>query len=130
MTDASGDGTSARHDGDGVPQDWEELEPQREWTPADRWRLAAWVLVFLDILALLLFAPLGDGGLVRAAEVSGADAGDARLLYWVALIGCTAVGCAVGAAAAATKRRWAIVPPALGALGSWAGFFIAMAMAS
>ncbi|GEK80223.1 hypothetical protein [Agrococcus baldri] len=117
-----------RPDEQGMDPEWEELEPQREWTPADRWRLAAWVLIFANILCLLLFAPVGDGGLVQAAEASGVDPGPARLTYWIALLGCTLVGNAIGAAAAATKQRWAIVPPLLAAAGCWAGFLIAQAL--
>jgi hypothetical protein len=122
MTDVSGGPEGLSH------EEWEELEPQREWTAADRWRLAAWVLIFVNVLVLLLAAPVGDGGLVRAAEAAGSDVEPARLTYWISLLGSTLVGNAVGAAAAATRRRWAIVPPILAAAGCWAGFFIAQAL--
>jgi len=109
-------------------EEWEELEPQREWTPEARWRLAAWVLIFVNVLALLLLAPVGDGGITRAAEAAGSDDGPARLTYWISVLGCTLVGNAVGAAAAATKQRWAIVPPALAAAGCWISFFVAQSL--
>lgn len=108
--------------------EWEDPEPQREWTPAERLRLAAWVLIFANILAVLLMAPVGDGGIVQAAELAGADPEAARLTYWISLLGCTLVGNAIGAAAAATKQRWAIVPPILAAVGCWVGFFIAQSL--
>lgn len=107
---------------------WEELEPQREWTPAQRWRLAAWILVFANVLGVIMLAPVGDGGLVRAAEASGTELGPARLTYWVAVLGCTLVGNAIGAGAAATRRRWAVVPPVLAAAGCWASFFVALSL--
>lgn len=122
MTDASGGPAGPSH------EEWEELEPQREWTPADRWRLAAWVLIFANVLGLLLLAPVGDGGLVQAAEAAGTDVEPARLTYWISLLGCTLVGNAIGAAGAATKQRWAIVPPILAAVGCWAGFLVAQAL--
>lgn len=112
----------------GAHDEWEELEPQREWTAADRWRLAAWVLIFANVLVLLLAAPVGDGGLVQAAEAAGSDVEPARLTYWLGLIGSTLVGNGIGAAAAATKRHWAIVPPLLAAAGCWATFVIAQAL--
>ncbi|WP_026372765.1 hypothetical protein [Agrococcus lahaulensis] len=111
-----------------IEWDDEELEPQREWTPADRWRLAAWVLVFANILGLLLLAPIGDGSLVEAAQASGADEGPARLVYWVSLLSCTLIGNGIGAAAAATKQRWAIFAPIAAAVGSWAGFLVASSL--
>ena len=111
-----------------MTDDWDELEPQRVWTAADRWRLAAWVLVFGNVLALLLLAPIGDGGLVEAAQASGGDAGTARLVFWISLLGCTLVGNGIGAAAAATKQRWAIVPPLLAAVGCWVGYFVAQSL--
>lgn len=121
MADASGGvGTG--------PDEWEELEPHREWTAADRWRLATWVLIFANLLALLLLAPVGDGGIVEAAEAAGTDEGPARVTYWVTLLGATLVGNGIGAGAAATRQRWAIVPPVLAAVVSWAGFFIATTM--
>lgn len=120
MADASG-----REGAEG----WEELEPQREWTPADRWRLAAWVLIALNIIGLLLLAPVGDAGVAQAAEAAGTDDGPARLTYWITVLACTIVGNAIGAAAAATRQRWAIVPPVLAAIGCWVGFLIAQAMA-
>lgn len=109
--------------------DDEELEPQREWTAADRWRLAAWVLVFANILGVLLLAPIGDGSLVQAAQSSGADEGPARLTFWVSVLACTLVGNGVAAAAAATKQRWAILAPIAAAVGCWAGFLVASALA-
>ncbi|MCH1881977.1 hypothetical protein [Agrococcus sp. ARC_14] len=121
MTDGSG------RDSQGA-EDWEELEPQRVWTAADRWRLAAWVLVFANLLGVLMLAPVGDGGLVQAAEAAGTDDGPARLTYWVTVLVATLVGNAIGAAAAATKRRWAIVPPLLAAAVCWIAFFVAQAM--
>jgi hypothetical protein len=111
-----------------APEEWEDLEPQREWTTADRWRMAAWVLIFLNVLGLLVLAPAGDSGLAEAAAASGADDGPARMVFWLSLLGCTVVGNGIGAAAAATKQRWAIVPPVLAAVGCWAGFFIAQAL--
>ncbi len=104
---------------------WEDLEPRRERTPVERRRLAAWVLIFANLLGVLLLAPLGDGGLVQAAEAAGVDDGPARLTFWVTLLGATIVGNGIGAAAAATRQRWAIVPPALAAVVSWAGFLVA-----
>ncbi len=112
----------------GADESWEELEPQREWTPAQRWGLAAWILVFANLLGVLMLAPVGDGGLVRDAEASGADLGPARLTYWIAVLGCTLVGNAIGAAAAATARRWAVVPPVLAAIGCWIAFFVALSL--
>ncbi|WP_405219276.1 hypothetical protein [Agrococcus sp. Ld7] len=109
-------------------QEWEELEPQREWTRADRWRLAAWVLIFGNIVALLLVSPIGDAGLAQTAEAAGTSDGPARLTYWVSLLASTIVGNAIGAAAAATKQRWAIVPPLLAAAGCWIGFFVAQTL--
>lgn len=109
-------------------EEWEELEPQREWTAADRWRLAAWVLIFGNLVLVLLAAPIGDAGLARAAEAAGTDAGPARLTYWISLLASTIVGNAIGAAAAATKQRWAIVPPVLAAAGCWIGFFVAQTL--
>ncbi len=123
MTDAGGPGSE-----DTAPEDWDELEPQRVWTAADRWRLAAWVLIFANLLGVLLLAPIGDGGLVQAAEAAGTDVGPARLVFWITLLGATIVGNGIGAAAAATRQRWAIVPPALAALASWIGFFAATAL--
>ena len=38
----------------GHPDDWEDLEPHREWTAADRWRFATWVLIFANLLGVLL----------------------------------------------------------------------------
>lgn len=111
-----------------IEWDDEELEPQREWTPADRWRLAAWVLVFANILGLLLLAPIGDGSLVEAAQASGADEGPARLVYWVSLLSCTLIGNGIGAAAAATRQRWTIFAPIAAAVGSWAGFLVASSL--
>lgn len=111
-----------------VEWDDEELEPQREWTSADRWRLAAWVLVFANILGLLLLAPVGDGSLVEAAQSSGADEGPARLVFWVTLLACTLIGNGIGAAAAATKQRWAIIAPVAAAVGSWIGFLVASSL--
>lgn len=108
--------------------EWDELEPQREWTAADRWRLATWVLIFASILALLILAPGCDGQLVETAERSGADAGPARLVYWITLLVSTLIGNGIGAAAAATKRRWAIVPPLLAAAASLIGFFVAQGL--
>ncbi|WP_072314497.1 hypothetical protein [Agrococcus sp. Marseille-P2731] len=122
MADASGAPGGAAH------EEWEELEPHREWSGADRWRLAAWGFVFANILALLMLAPVGDAAVVEAADAAGTDAEPARLTYWVAVMACTLVGNAVGAAAAATKRRWAIVAPLLAAVGCWAGFGVALAM--
>ncbi|MGM1030426.1 MAG: hypothetical protein ACQEWM_11265 [Actinomycetota bacterium] len=110
------------------PDDWEELEPHHEWTRADRWRLAAWVLIFANLLGVLLLAPAGDGGLVEAAEAAGSDAGPARLVFWVTLLGATLVGNGIAAGAAATRQRWAIVPALLATLASWAGFFVAVAI--
>ncbi|ROR65300.1 hypothetical protein [Agrococcus jenensis] len=109
--------------------DWEELEPRRVRTPAERLRLAAWVLIFANLLGLLLLAPLGDGGLVQAAEASGTDVGPARLTFWITLLGATIVGNGIGAAAAATRQRWAIVPPVLAAIASWTGFLVASTLA-
>lgn len=108
-------------DGAGMPgepsrEEWEELEPQRVWTKADRWRLAAWVLVFGLLLAVLIVAPIGDAVLERSAEAAGTDGATARLTYWIALLGGTLLGAAIGAAGAATKQRWAIVPPVAGAI--------------
>ena len=120
MTDARGTGP----EGTG-PEDWEELEPRREWTPADRWRVAAWVLIFANLLGVLMLAPIGDGGLVQAAEASGSDVGPARLVFWITLLAATIVGNGIGAAAAATRQRWAIVPPALAAVVSWIAFVVA-----
>lgn len=117
MTDASG--------GAGGAEDWEELEPRREWTTADRWRLAAWVLIFANVLGVLLLAPIGDGGLVQGAEAAGTDLGPARLTFWISVLGATIVGNGIGAGAAATRQRWAIVPPVLAAIASWVGFFVA-----
>ncbi|MCR8670925.1 hypothetical protein [Agrococcus sp. HG114] len=119
------DGAERRQD----PDDWddEELEPQREWTPADRWRLAAWVLVFANVLGVLLLAPVGDGALVQAAESSGADAGGPRLIFWVTLLTSTLVGNGIGAAGAATKQRWAVAGPIAAAAGCWIGFLVASA---
>ncbi|WP_413318123.1 hypothetical protein AA0Z99_13245 [Agrococcus sp. 1P02AA] len=120
MADATGAPGGAPH------EEWEELEPQREWSAADRWRIAAWALVFANVLGLLMLAPVGDAAVVEAAEAAGTDPEPARLTYWVAVLGCALVGCAVGAAAAATKRRWAIAAPLLAAAGCWAGFGIAL----
>lgn len=117
MTDAGGAGD--------VGPDWEELEPRREWTAADRWRMAAWVLIFTNVLGVLMVAPVGDGGLARAAEASGTGDGPARLTFWVTVLGATLIGNGIGAAAAATRQRWAIVPPVLAAAVSWLGFFVA-----
>lgn len=111
--------------------DWdgeEELEPQREWTPADRWRLAAWALIFANVLALLLFAPLADGALQHSADASGRDPGPARMVLWITLIAATLVCNGVGAAAAASKQRWAIIAPIAGAAACWAGFAVASSM--
>ena len=122
MTDASG------RQPDGHPEEWEELEPQREWSAADRLRLAAWAFVFANILALLLIAPIGDGAIVETAEAAGTDAGPARLLYWVSTLACTLIGNGIGAAAAASRRRWAVAAPALAAVGCWVGFGVALTM--
>lgn len=110
--------------------DDEELEPQREWTAADRWRLAAWVLVFANILGVLLLAPVGDGSLGNAAQASGADDGPARFLFWVTLLACTLIGNGIGAAAAAAKQRWAILAPVAAAVGSWGAFLVASTLVS
>lgn len=121
MADASGGvGTG--------PDDWEDLEPHREWTAADRWRLATWVLIFANLFSLLLVAPAGDGGLADAAQAAGTDDGPARFTFWITLLGATLVGNGIGAGAAATRQRWAIVPPVLAAVASWIGFFVAFAM--
>lgn len=104
--------------GDAGHGEWEELEPQRVWTKADRWRLAAWVLVFGLLLAVLIVAPIGDAVVERSAEAAGTDGATARLTYWLALLGATLLGAAIGAAGAATKQRWAIVPPFVGAVVS------------
>lgn len=122
MADASGTPREPRH------EEWEELEPRREWTPEQRWRLAAWILVFANLLGVLMLAPVGDGGLVRAAEAAGSEVGPARQTYWIAVLACTFVGNGIGAAAAATRQRWAIVPPLLAAAGCWAAFFIALTL--
>lgn len=109
-------------------EDWEELEPRREWTAADRWRLTAWVLIFANLLGVLMLAPIGDGGLTQAAEAAGTDGGPARLTFWITLLSATLVGNGIGAAAAATRQRWAIVPPLIAAVVSWIGFFAASAL--
>ncbi|WP_347755726.1 hypothetical protein [Agrococcus sp. ProA11] len=109
-------------------EEWEELEPQREWTAADRWRLATWVLIFGNLVLVLLAAPIGDAGLARAAEAAGSDDGLARLTYWITLLASTIVGNAIGAAAAATKQRWAIAGPLAAAAGCWIGFFVAQSL--
>lgn len=90
--------------------------------------MAAWVLIFVNLVLVLLAAPVGDAGLARAAEAAGTDDGPARLTYWISLLASTIVGNAVGAAAAATKQRWAIVPPVLAAAGCWIGFFVAQTL--
>ncbi|WP_306233189.1 hypothetical protein [Agrococcus beijingensis] len=111
--------------------DWdgeEELEPRRVWTPADRWRLVTWVLIFANVLGLLLLAPVGDGTLQRTADASGSDPEQARLVFWVTVVAATLVSGGLGAAAAATKQRWAIVMPLLGTAASWVGFAIATSM--
>lgn len=108
--------------------EWDELEPQRERTAADRWRLATWMLIFASIFGLLMVAPIGDGVLVEAAQRSGTDEGPARLVYWITLLVGALIGNGIGAAAAATKQRWAIVPPLLAAAGYWIGFFIAQGL--
>lgn len=111
--------------------DWdgeEELEPQRVWTPADRWRLAAWGLIFANLLALLLLAPIADGSLQQSADASGRDAGPARMVLWITLLAATLVCNGVGAAAAASKQRWAIVAPLVGAVACWVGFAVASSM--
>jgi len=118
--------TDAR--GPAGPDDWEELQPRRERTPADRWRLAAWILIFANLLGVLLLAPIGDGGILQAAEAAGTDEGPARLAYWITLLAATLVGNGVGAAAAATRQRWAIVPPLAAAVVSWIAFFAAAAL--
>lgn len=114
--------------GGATHEEWEELEPQRIWTPADRWRMATWVLIVLNILGVLLLAPIGDGLLAHAAEAAGADDGPARLTFWISLIACAIIGNAIGAAAAATRQRWAIVAPLLAAAGSWIGFLVASSL--
>lgn len=106
----------------------DELEPEREWTPADRLRLAAWVLVFANLLGVLMLAPIGDSAIAQAAEAAGADAEPAQLTFWLSVLGVTLVGNAIGAAAAATRQRWALVPPLLSAAGCWAGFAAASAL--
>ena len=110
------------------PADWEELEPRREWTAADRWRLAAWVLVFANLLGVLLLAPIGDAGLVQGADAAGHDGRAARLVFWVTLLASTLLFNGIGAAAAATRQRWAIVPPLLGTAGCWIAFAVAASL--
>jgi hypothetical protein len=109
--------------------DDEELEPQRVWTAADRWRLAAWALIFANVAGLLMLAPIGDGMLQQTADAAGRDPGQARLVFWVTLIAATLVCNGLGAAAAATKQRWAIAMPLLGAAASWIGFAVASSLA-
>ncbi|MEV7528375.1 hypothetical protein [Agrococcus sediminis] len=109
-------------------EEWDELEPEREWTPADRLRLAAWVLIFANLLGVLLLSPVGDNAIVQAAEATGTDDGPGRLTFWVSVLGVALVGNAIGAAAAATRQRWALVPPLLAAAGCWAGFAAASAL--
>lgn len=121
MTDAPG---AAAPD----PEQWEELEPQREWTSAERWRLTTWALIAANILGVLLLAPVGDGGIAQAADAVGIDDGPARLTYWIILLTSTFMGNGVGAGAAATKQRWAIVPVLLATAGCWIGFAVAQAM--
>ncbi|WP_404312515.1 hypothetical protein LG314_01260 [Agrococcus terreus] len=108
--------------------DEEELEPRREWTRESRLRLAAWILVFGNLLGILMLAPVGDGGLQQAADASGADDGPARQLYWIGILVATLVGNGVGAAAAAMRQRWAIVPPLLALAACWTVFAVATSM--
>jgi|GEM_PF-2816508 len=105
--------------------DANELEPRREWTRERRLLVATWVVVFLNLLGVLQLAPIGDGGLQQAAEIAGVDDGPARHLYWITIAIATVVGNGVGAAAAATRQRWAIVPPLAATIASWTAFVVA-----
>ncbi|WAC67238.1 hypothetical protein OVA14_05735 [Agrococcus sp. SL85] len=107
--------------------DEEELEPRREWTPELRLRVATWALVFLNVLGVLMLAPIGDGGLQQAADAAGVDDGAVRQGYWIAILAATLVGNGVGAAAAAMRRRWAIAGPLLALVGCWTAFAVATA---
>lgn len=106
----------------------DELEPRREWTRERRLLVATWALIFGNLLGVLQLAPIGDGGLQQAAELAGVDDGPARHFFWITIAIAAVVGNGVGAAAAATRQRWAIVPPLVATIASWTGFVAASAL--